>query len=762
MKKTNRLIALGLALVCLLSTAMAADLVWDLNGDGKTTVWDLQTAVNQEKSAQEQAEALAEALGGQDELHPNAEGVYEIHSMLGLHNMVKLSNKGYSFRLMADLDLKNMDWTPIQFHGIFDGNGHTISNVKITKSSYNGSVDTMGFFSTIHRYGSGEETQQSHVKNLHLENVNVTADAKAQYIGLLAGTSKGIIENCTTTGTITDQRTQLPKDTYIGAIVGGNENSTPASKLIKGTDLLTVTAGTENPLDKVEGVSAKLATFFAQLSYPEDAEQKCTRTLGGIAGFSNKANIDTTMLWQDTSNSMIYKSQTEQGYRNTVEQKMYEQGTVAWTPSETIYYLKNDSPTHIHSNAFVAGKTYYGVPYVGGYNGSYERFLSQMQGEKDAEGRYVTVIGLENGTQQNSVYTGSMRYMGSNCSWAVGLAWAAVSPARTVNNYGGVQCNHSDHMVPNAYNIATYGTIPVGGYQYLPSNGEKFPQGGDARDTQSIIALNGGGKAMAEYYAKATKGDAIVYDEYTHDAAADTYTYVNAHMRMIAADPVIIRNYQTEIDLNKSYVITHEQGDGLSDKKDQNGNYIDAYETTYRSDDTTGILPDKYNIKYTSWRINHKYTLAVLLTEEGYNAASDSGDPAQKPGCGWGFVPVTMKAFTVENQKQPYYNFYSEDHEHALALPNKGRIYSNYWNFSMHMTITDEQGNTVYDREAFLMDRKNDGYSTLKLDEEFPDSAEGLTAGQTYYCTLTVLASNGTISTILNNQAFTVSAPATE
>ena len=342
MKKTNRLIALCLALVSLVSVATA--LTYDLNGDGKTTVWDLQTAVNEEKSAQEQAQALAEVLGGQDELHPNAEGVYEIHSMLGLYNMVKLSDKGYSFRLMADLDLKDMDWTPVHLHGIFDGNGHTIANVTITKSRSNGSTYVSGFFGTLFRYEDGDTTKQSQVKNLHLENVHVTADSKAQYIGLLAGTNKGIIENCTATGSITDLRTQLPKNTYIGAIVGCNENSTPASKLIRGTDLLTATADTENPLDQVEGISAKLATFFGELSYPEDAEKKPARTLGGIAGFSNEANIDTTMLWQDTTGSMQYKSQTEQGYRNTVVQKMYEQGTVAWTPSETIYYLKTAAP----------------------------------------------------------------------------------------------------------------------------------------------------------------------------------------------------------------------------------------------------------------------------------------------------------------------------------------------------------------------------------------------------------------------------------
>ena len=45
---------------------------------------------------------------------------------------------GKYFKLITDIDLNNKEWTPIgrygmRFNGVFDGNGHTIKNLKMTK-----------------------------------------------------------------------------------------------------------------------------------------------------------------------------------------------------------------------------------------------------------------------------------------------------------------------------------------------------------------------------------------------------------------------------------------------------------------------------------------------------------------------------------------------------------------------------------------------------------------------------------------------------
>ena len=742
MKKMRwiRAVALGLALVLLVG--MVGALSYDRNGDGKTNIWDLQLMLNSGEAAQERAAGLQEALGGGDELHKNADGKWEIWSAMGLYNMAKNAKKGDTFLLMTDIDLEGAVWTPVVFHGTFEGQGHTISNVTITESVYiKGSYD-MGFFAQIDLYQEGETQVRSQIRDLHLQNVTITVDrAEVAFIGLLVGSNRGgIVSGCTTTGIITDERTTLTRAVYIGTLVGRNNDSTPAGEVVRGTDLLVGGAGTENPEDRVEGLTSIAALQLTELTYPEgtDAKQKYKRTTG-VVGYSKVPCTD--LLWQDASNSTELLSATEQQCRAIVEDTMRQMGTVKWTPSETITFTKNNNPASLHSNAFIAGETYTGIPYVGGYNGNMDRFLSQMQPEKDAEGRYVTVTGLENGERiaggnedGTTKTTGFILYMGNNCSVAVGWAWAAITPARVHNDdgkiYGGAAVRSAYYMVPNDYNTTTYGTLPVGDYQLLETDTERYNQAIDARDTQTIIALNGGAEGMAEYYALAHKGDAITYAEYTKDAASGDYSYEGSHIRLLSADPVIIRNYKNEIDLERSYVLTHEQGDGLNDND--------------------GTKYGKYTVKYTSWRIDHKYTLSVLLTEEGYAASKAAGE---KPGCGWGYVPVTMRAFTGNGpDKKPYYAEYPS---HPISLPNTGWYYSNYWNISGTMKITDADGQVIYDETKLLMNRNlSTQFDDIKLEKDFPDADDNLVAGQTYRITLSFKASNGKVTTVKNNEEF--------
>ena len=711
----RRLLALCLALVCLVSVVSA--LSFDLSGDGKTDVWDLQLAVNEGKT-DTYADALTEALGGRDNLHPNAEGVYEIYNALGLYNMASHAAEGATFELKADIDMGGKVWIPVtSFKGNFHGNGHTISNLVI----HNGIGEDAGFIALLDRYTAGGKTVQSVVKDLTLENVTITekATANALYVGLLAGSNRGIVENCTATGTVYDSRTEHSGTVYVGAIVGRNNNHDTMPGTVKGgTNTLTATAGSPNSADQVTGVTAKLAMFFA-----DGVKHKV-----GIAGYS-KADID--LCWQDTTGSIAYKSETEQTRRQTAVDHMYKQGTVRWTTSEEITYT-NGKTTSTHSTVYIPGRTYVGIPYNGS-GLSYAHFTSVMQAEKDAQGRFVTVTGLESGTVDK---TGFVAKMGNDCSSAVGWAWASVLPAR-VSNYG-TRVNVTPYMVPNAYNKEYHGILPSGGYQVLPTNPEKYASGVDARDTRSIIALNGGAEGMAEYYAKASRGDALLFVEYELDAATDTWVKDGGHARMLAYDPVIIRKGDGSIDLDASYVITHEQGDGLFDNRLANGNY-----ESYKG----------YYVKQTSWRTDYKYPLSVLLTEKGYNAAT-------RPGCGYGYVPVTPQGFAYEGQlRAPYGDFgYTE---HPVIQPNGGWIYSNYMIVGGTMTIRDSEGNVVYNKTAYnSCDLRGSIYQTLKLDVLFADATENLVEGQTYYQDLQMLISNGTVIKRIDNKAFTY--PSTE
>lgn|GEM_PF-1689004 len=97
------------------------------------------------------------------------------------------------YRLEADIDLSGFsNWQPIGpwpggFTGFFDGNGHTIANLKI-----DGSANNVGLFGLV---------MNGEIRNVGLVNVDVKGTA---YVGGLVGyMDDSIVENAYVTGTVT-------------------------------------------------------------------------------------------------------------------------------------------------------------------------------------------------------------------------------------------------------------------------------------------------------------------------------------------------------------------------------------------------------------------------------------------------------------------------------------------------------------------------------------------------------------------------------
>ena len=142
--------------------------------------------------------------GFTDAINFDAEGnrtVYDLESLkLFAAEDNRFENK--TVKLYADIDLNNEAWTPIaKFLGTFDGQDHTISNLKVTTTD----KTAAGFFS-----------EGRVVKNLKFENVNISGNYK---VGTVVG--YGIcsrIENCH----VKNGKLQATvKDGDIGNHVGG-------------------------------------------------------------------------------------------------------------------------------------------------------------------------------------------------------------------------------------------------------------------------------------------------------------------------------------------------------------------------------------------------------------------------------------------------------------------------------------------------------------------------------------------------------------
>jgi hypothetical protein len=102
-----------------------------------------------------------------------------------------------NYRLMNDIDMADVKgFKPIgtkkenNFKGDFDGAFHIVYNLDV----YMPGAKYVGFFGYI-----GEETEDAHVYNLGLININVTG---TQNVGSFVGVSYGFIEHCFATGRV--------------------------------------------------------------------------------------------------------------------------------------------------------------------------------------------------------------------------------------------------------------------------------------------------------------------------------------------------------------------------------------------------------------------------------------------------------------------------------------------------------------------------------------------------------------------------------
>ena len=200
----------------------------------------------------------------------DGQGNYTVTSAEGLKNIAKLVNEewklGINITLTADIDLSGIDWTPIgkddnkAYTGTFDGGNHTISGLTVNQTrNYVGLIGCIGSDGTV--------------KNVKLENVNITGDG--YFVGGVAGTNYGTIENCSVDGTLTNNRH------YLGGVVGDNYGS------IIGCSSSGTITGTSPDVGGIGGQSVG-GTIMACYSV---ANIKGRSSSGGVLGQTNRETV---------------------------------------------------------------------------------------------------------------------------------------------------------------------------------------------------------------------------------------------------------------------------------------------------------------------------------------------------------------------------------------------------------------------------------------------------------------------------------------
>ena len=208
-----------------------------------------------------------------------SEGNYTVDNEKGLKNLAKLVNNGaidINITLTADITLTG-EWTPIgiddkhQYIGTFDGGNHTISGLTVT-----GSDEYAGLFGYIGKDGGT-------VKNVVLENVQITSDYQYGYVGGVAGYSRGNIENCSVSGSVSSRCTA---GGVVGQQFGGSITGCGSSATVKGTGEVGGVAGkTDN--------SATLTACYATGNVTFERASTINTFAGGVVGFNGTGSILT-------------------------------------------------------------------------------------------------------------------------------------------------------------------------------------------------------------------------------------------------------------------------------------------------------------------------------------------------------------------------------------------------------------------------------------------------------------------------------------
>ncbi len=193
------------------------------------------------------------------------------------------------------------------------------------------------------------------------------------------------------------------------------------------------------------------------------------------------------------------------------------------------------------------------------------------------------------------------------------------------------------------------GCLPVGDYEW-----DLFLEGQGSYTTAYTDIITGatGEQRMFEAYGDIRRGDAIMYQ-----------VEAGGHTRMAAEDAVVVRDQDGNISGEHSYVVMHEQGAGYTDEE-------------------KGIK--------TTWRIGYKYTFANLLYD--------------------GAIPVTCKELlTGVNDPEECTLTGSAD---GYAGMFSGVVESNYHLSSVHLKVTDAQGNQVLHKPMYPSVEKGSDYGT--------------------------------------------------
>ena len=210
------------------------------------------------------------------------EGNYNVYNEDGLKAWAEAlqDNNSLNITLTADITLTG-EWTPIgtawnnSYTGTFDGDNHTISGLTVT-----GSNQYAGLFGCIGDGGT--------VKNVKLENVQITSDNQYANVGGVAGYSRGNIENCSVSGSVSGNSNSNGTSNCVGGVVGqqygGTITECTSSAIVDGRNEVGGVVGQTNN-------GATLTACYATGDVTAERDPRNNTYAGGVVGFNGGGTL---------------------------------------------------------------------------------------------------------------------------------------------------------------------------------------------------------------------------------------------------------------------------------------------------------------------------------------------------------------------------------------------------------------------------------------------------------------------------------------
>lgn len=214
------------------------------------------------------------------------ENPYIIETAEQLAYLAQTVNNGNGFRgkyieLIQDIDLADKEWVPIgvtrAFYGVFEGNGHSIGNLRISQKNTSSAEDIYhGVFGC--NYGM--------IYDLNINSAEIVTSATVlMTAGLLAGYNEGTISGCDVSGSINSKNYNT-----LGGLCGENRGSIIGSSVI-----VTITVDTSSTeCYEIGGlVGSNYGTINSCKSSGSIATNRCGFVnAGGLVGYYSGLSED--------------------------------------------------------------------------------------------------------------------------------------------------------------------------------------------------------------------------------------------------------------------------------------------------------------------------------------------------------------------------------------------------------------------------------------------------------------------------------------